>query len=63
MAENKQLINGKWVEAKPLEFYYPQWIETIPIRFVRKIVKNWYWKHGELLEWQIEKWRDNHGRE
>ena len=55
MAENKQLINGKWVEAKPLEFYYPRWIEIIPIQFVRKIVKNWYWKHGEWLEWRIEK--------
>jgi hypothetical protein len=47
MAENKKLINGKWVEAKPLEFYYPWWMEIIPIRFLRNKLKRWYWYYGE----------------
>ena len=62
MTENKELVNGKWIEAEPLQFYYPRWIEIIPIKCVRKIAKKWYWEHGEWLEWQIEKWRADDDR-
>ena len=45
MQENKQLkqlVDGKWEDAEELQFFYPQWIEKIPIKFVREIaVQAW----------------------
>ena len=52
MAEDKELVDGKWIEAEPLQFHYPRLIEIIPIKCVREIAKKWYWEHGEWLEWQ-----------
>ena len=65
MQENKQLkqlVDGKWEDAEELQFFYPQWIEKIPIKFVREIAENWYFRHGEWLEWKIEEWRDKYGK-
>jgi len=58
MQENKKLVDGKWEDAEELEFSYPKCIEMIPIKWIRNIAEDWYWQHGEELEWKIEEWKD-----
>lgn len=35
---------------QPLSFKYPSWIENFPVKFIRKYLKKFYWKYGEILE-------------
>ena len=47
MSDYKQLDNGTWVMVEPEPFVYPRWIISIPIKWVRYLLKKWYWKYGE----------------
>ena len=49
MSKVFMLKDGKWEEAKPIEFNYPWWIRMIPIRSVRSIFEDLYWKYGGEL--------------
>lgn len=44
MCEMMTRKNGKWVEAEPIPFSYPRWITMIPIKWLREIIKKWYWE-------------------
>jgi len=33
-----------------LSFKYPYWIEKFPVKFIRKYLKRFYWKYGEIFE-------------
>ena len=42
--------DGKWVEAKPIPFYYPRFIRMIPVKAIREKAEEWWWLHGERFE-------------